>query len=103
MVICAENGYDAVRANQEAHFDLILMDVQMPVMDGFAATAAIREAELGTRRRIPIIALTAHAMKSDEERCLASGMDHYLSKPLQRQRLLDLVHKIANCPQPASP
>ncbi|VTR98761.1 multi-sensor hybrid histidine kinase : Histidine kinase OS=Singulisphaera acidiphila (strain ATCC BAA-1392 / DSM 18658 / VKM B-2454 / MOB10) GN=Sinac_7402 PE=4 SV=1: PAS_3: HisKA: HATPase_c: Response_reg: Response_reg: Hpt [Gemmata massiliana] len=74
-----------------APFDVIFMDVQMPEMDGFEATGAIRAREVGTGRRMPIVAMTAHAMKGDRERCLAAGMDEYVSKPVQRTELLRVL------------
>ena len=77
------NGREAVSAVQASRFDLVVMDVQMPEMDGFEATAAIREWEKTTAQHIPIIATTAHAMKGDRERCLATGMDGYVSKPIR--------------------
>ena len=76
-------------------FDVVLMDVQMPEMDGFEATAAIRADERATGRRVPIVALTAHAMKGDEERCAQAGMDAYLPKPLDPKRLVQLTEAIA--------
>jgi two-component system sensor histidine kinase/response regulator len=87
-VVVANNGREAVDAWQRSGFDVVIMDVQMPEMDGFEAVAAIRAAEAaGGRARVPIIALTAHAMTGDAERCLAAGMDGYLSKPLRRGAL----------------
>ncbi|HLJ57256.1 MAG TPA: response regulator, partial [Chthonomonadaceae bacterium] len=79
-VVC--NGAEALAAAQREPFDLILMDVQMPEMDGFEATAAIRAMERRSGRHTPIVAMTAHAMKGDRDRCLAAGMDAYVSKPL---------------------
>ena len=70
-----------------AEFDLILMDVQMPEMGGLEATAIIREKEKATGTHIPIVAMTAHALKGDRERCLEAGMDAYLAKPIQPERL----------------
>ncbi|HTJ97612.1 MAG TPA: response regulator, partial [Rhodocyclaceae bacterium] len=81
------NGQAAVDAVSRHAYDVILMDVQMPVMGGFEATAAIRELELGLDRRTPIVAMTAHAMAGDRERCLAAGMDDYVSKPIQTSAL----------------
>jgi CheY-like chemotaxis protein len=84
-VTSVNNGIAALRLweeNQSRQFDIILMDVQMPELDGLQAAARIRERELGTGAHIPIIAVTAHAMKGDRERCLAAGMDGYIAKPI---------------------
>ncbi len=92
-VAVANNGREAVAATAEETFDLVLMDVQMPEMDGLEATAAIREQEHGTGRHIPIIAMTAHARKEDRDRCLAAGMDDYISKPIRAAKLLEVIEK----------
>ncbi len=95
-VLVAENGKKALELLDREQVDLVLMDVQMPVMDGLEATALIRQRENGKGRRLPIIALTAHAMKGDRERCLAAGMDGYLAKPIHAP---DLHRAIASlCP-----
>jgi signal transduction histidine kinase/CheY-like chemotaxis protein/HPt (histidine-containing phosphotransfer) domain-containing protein len=88
------NGKEALAALERRDFDVILMDVQMPEMDGLAATAAIRVLEQTSGRHQPIIALTAHAMKGDKERCLAAGMDAYVSKPLRPQELIDTLTRL---------
>ncbi|MEO1084285.1 MAG: response regulator, partial [Acidobacteriota bacterium] len=80
------NGDEAVRAVGEMHFDLVLMDCQMPELDGYAATEHIRQREVGARH-LPIVALTAHAMAGDREKCLAAGMDDYLAKPFTQEQL----------------
>jgi CheY-like chemotaxis protein len=93
-VTIAENGAVAVDLLGKMSFDLVLMDVQMPVMDGLEAVQIIRSAGPGILNpKIPIIAVTAHAMKDDEERCLNAGMDDYISKPLNIARLREVVVK----------
>ena len=90
-VVVAANGREALEALKQHTFDLVLMDVQMPQMDGFEATRAIRKSEMLTKTHIPIIALTAHAMKGDQDRCFAAGMDGYLSKPIHAAELFKMV------------
>ena len=88
------DGRAAVTKYAEAHFDIILMDVQMPEMDGLEATRAIREHERQTGSYTPIVALTAHAMAGDREMCLAAGMDDYLAKPIQAAQLYEKIDKL---------
>jgi len=94
-VVIANNGREAVEKYKAEPFDLILMDVQMPEMDGFEATAKIRAEEQATERHIPIIALTAHAMKGYSEQCLAAGMDGYVSKPFTIKTLAERLHTLS--------
>lgn len=94
FVDVAEDGRQAVAFSEQSYYDVILMDVQMPGMDGLEATAVIRKREKDGRR-VPIIAMTAHAMKRDRERCLAGGMDGYLSKPIDAQEMISLVERLA--------
>jgi CheY-like chemotaxis protein/HPt (histidine-containing phosphotransfer) domain-containing protein len=91
----AQNGRKALETLSQGSFDAILMDCQMPEMDGFEATREIRRREqlVGSSRRLPIIALTANAMKGDRERCLATGMDDFLSKPFQRNQLRQVLQR----------
>jgi CheY-like chemotaxis protein len=93
-VAVADNGRRALEALQKDHYDVVLMDIQMPELDGMAATALIREKERPGGKHQPIIALTAHAMKGDKERCLAAGMDGYLAKPIQAQELYNLLESM---------
>jgi CheY-like chemotaxis protein len=90
----ANNGKEAMQKVQDQTFDLIVMDVQMPEMDGLEATMAIRAAEKGSGRHVPIVAMTAHAMKGDRERCLEAGMDAYLSKPIRIDELKEVISEI---------
>jgi CheY-like chemotaxis protein len=88
-------GRGALERIREENFDVVLMDLQMPDMDGLEATALIREWENTRGGRTPIIALTAHSMKGDRERCLAAGMDTYVTKPFDVNRLLEVVESTA--------
>jgi len=99
-VAVAQNGIEVLAALQKDKFDLVLMDVQMPEMDGFAATREIRRREQG--KRLPIIAMTAHAMKGDRETCLEVGMDGYLAKPIHREDLEKAVKEAIRTKRQAS-
>jgi len=107
-VVVATNGREALAILEESEwvgFDCVLMDVQMPEMDGFECTGLIRERELITRSHLQIIAMTAHAMKGDEARCLAAGMDGYLSKPIQPDEFFDVIERhlgVSTVPVPPS-
>jgi CheY-like chemotaxis protein len=94
----ANNGKEALERAQAEEFDCILMDVQMPEMDGLEATAAIRESEAGTGKHVPIVAMTAHAMKGDREKCLSAGMDEYLSKPIRIAELKQAMSQLEKTP-----
>jgi CheY-like chemotaxis protein len=94
FVVVTGDGVKALRALEHGHFDLVLMDVQMPLMDGVEATAAIRKKERGSGQHIPIVAMTAHAMSGDRERFLASGMDGYVSKPVHSQELFAVIEGV---------
>ncbi len=110
-IVAVENGQAAVEGFTGATasrrpFDVVIMDIQMPILDGLEATAAIREREAGLGGRVPIVALTAHAMAGDRERCLEAGMTAYLVKPLQPQQLIETVESLAQAapsPEPSGP
>jgi len=95
-VVLVVDGRQAIEALNQGSFDLVLMDVQMPEMDGLEATALIREKEKKTGKHQPIIALTAHAMTGDRDRCLAAGMDGYLTKPIWPQELDQILESYVN-------
>jgi CheY-like chemotaxis protein len=99
-VVVAGNGREALAALENQVFDLVLMDVQMPEMDGLQATALIREKEKTSGGHLPIVAMTAHAMKGDRERCLAAGMDRYVVKPIHAKALFTAIEELAG-PEPA--
>jgi CheY-like chemotaxis protein len=89
-----ENGAEAVEAAKRGGFDVILMDLQMPHMDGFEAVGHIRRHEAGTGQHVPIVAMTAHVLRGDRERCLAAGMAAYLPKPIRAGQLLELIEPL---------
>ena len=90
-LIMAASGPEAIELNQSEQPDIILMDVQMPHMDGLETTAAIRETERGTGRHVPVIALTAHILDEDINRCLKAGMDTHVAKPFKKAALLQTI------------
>ena len=100
-VIVAENGKQAIAALEKHKFDLVLMDVQMPEMSGIEATEEIRRGEKNSGGHIPVFAMTAHAMRGDRERCLASGMDGYIAKPIDPKSFMQMIEAGAS-PSPAT-
>jgi CheY-like chemotaxis protein len=98
-VTIAADGRKALAALDGENFDVVLMDVQMPEMDGFETTSAIRVRERDTGKHLPIIAMTAHAMQGDRERCLAAGMDSYIAKPIRARELIELLEKFCHAAQ----
>src|SRR5208282_2805129 len=101
LLTIAANCREALTLLKESRFDLVLMDVQMPIMKGFQATAAIRREEEATGKHLPIIAMTAHAMEGDRERCLAAGMDGYVPKPIKAEDLVAAVENLGRGPEVA--
>ena len=101
VVVTVNNGREAIETLADQDFDAVLMDVQMPEMDGLQTTAAIRASEEGTDRHLPILAVTAHAMRGDREHCLGAGMDGYLSKPIQSAQLLKALEEVLAAARPA--
>jgi CheY-like chemotaxis protein len=101
-VVVADNGREALAALERQEFDAVLMDVQMPEMDGFEATAAIRARERQTGAHVPVIAMTANAMKGDREQCLEAGMDSYVSKPLRPEDLFAVLEGAVPEAEPAA-
>jgi len=92
------DGCETLAALEKENFDLVLMDVQMPQLDGFEATTMIREREKATGGHLPIIAMTAHAMKGDRERCLAAQMDGYVAKPIKAEELFQEIQSVVARP-----
>jgi CheY-like chemotaxis protein len=95
-VTVAENGLEVLKALKQSDFEMVLMDIQMPEMDGLEATRTIRRQEQATGAHIPIVALTAHALHGDRERCVEAGMDDYISKPIKVEELLTTIEKWAD-------
>jgi CheY-like chemotaxis protein len=103
-VTVVDNGLAALATMAQQSFDLVLMDVQMPEMDGLETTAAIRAQEQGTGRHLPIIALTSHAMQGDQERCFAADVDAYVSKPMKVDELYAAIDRLCSYePDPGQP
>jgi two-component system sensor histidine kinase/response regulator len=97
-VVVVNHGRAALEALERERFDLVLMDVQMPEMDGLEATRILRQREAEGFRSVPIIAMTAHAMKGDRDKCLAAGMRGYISKPIQPEEFFELIEEVMGHP-----
>jgi CheY-like chemotaxis protein len=102
-VVTAVDGRQALKRLERESFDLVLMDIQMPEVDGFEATAVIRKEELSTGKHLPIIAMTANAMEGDRDRCLAAGMDGYIAKPIQPSDLIEAIENLHHTSAAAEP
>ncbi len=96
LIKVAHNGKEAINIFSTNKFDIILMDIRMPFMDGYKTTNKIRETEAGTKMHVPIIAVTANALEGDKEKCLANGMDDYMSKPIKTKELLEKIETLVN-------
>jgi two-component system, sensor histidine kinase and response regulator len=94
QVVVAGNGRAALSAISEQNFDLVLMDVQMPELDGLQATRTLREIEKASGKNLPVVAMTAHAMQGDRDRCLAAGMTNYVSKPVRPEELFRVIDDV---------
>jgi CheY-like chemotaxis protein len=94
QVVVAGNGRAALSAISEQNFDLVLMDVQMPELDGLQATRTLREMEREGDKKLPVVAMTAHAMQGDRDRCLAAGMTAYVSKPVRSEELFKVIDEV---------
>ena len=94
QVVVAGNGRAALSAISEQNFDLVLMDVQMPELDGLQATRTLREMERQGGKKLPVVAMTAHAMQGDRDRCLAAGMTAYVSKPVRPEELFKVIDEV---------
>ncbi len=101
QLVLVGSGQEAIEAYRRQAFDLVLMDIQMPEMDGLEAAAAIRRLDAATGRHVPIVAMTAYGLAEDRQQCLAAGMDQYLSKPIRAKELLELVAAVATASPPA--
>ena len=101
-VTIVENGRETLQALEKETYDIVLMDLQMPHMDGLEATIAIRKSEKQHGAHLPIVALTAHAIKSDRRRCLEAGMDDYISKPIDTDKLFDTIERLTRIPDPTA-
>lgn len=93
MITIANNGYEATKLSKEKDFDAIIMDIKMPVMDGYSATKIIKKNEEISKKHIPIIAMTAYALRNDREMCLKNGMDDYIAKPVDSEELYLIIEK----------
>jgi CheY-like chemotaxis protein len=100
--LVVSNGREAVDALEQQDFDLVLMDVQMPEMDGLEATAEIRRREQSTGKHQTIVAMTAHAMSGDRERCIVAGMDDYVSKPIAMKHITEILRRVQATPNPSA-